>query len=194
MRRSLLVLLFLFSLATAALAQYGANPQPGVQLRGRSYSELYAAQRMLLSSYCRLDFEGARLQPGGWNRFKPYTSMRENPDFSRVVVVTRFDIETPDQPSELLNVNYQAIGYYQMGEGYTADATNERVEFRAQEQRDSLMITAMDPTGPHVSPRSAIAWINLQLNDPKTSDFERAHLKDALVQLNRLLPSATGHH
>lgn len=190
MRRSLLVLLVLYSLAAVALAQFGATPQGGVELHGRSYNDLYAAQRILLSNYCRLDFQGARLQPGGWGRFRPYTALPDNPDFSRIVVVTRFDIEIPDQPSELLNVNYQTVGYYEIGEGYTAATTSEHVEFRAQEQNNALVVTAISPGAPQVSAKAAVAWMNLQLSDPKTSDFERAHLKDALAQLNRLLPQA----
>lgn len=189
MRRTWIALLFL-SLTTAALAQYGSTPEGGVKLHGLSFSDLYGAQKILLSNYCRLDFEGGRLQPQGWVRFKPYTSMRENPDFTRVMVVTRFDIETPEQPSELLNVNYQVVGYYQVGEGYTAAPSNEHVEYRVQEQSGTLTITAISPETPQVSPRAALAWMTLQLNDSKTSDFERAHLKDAIVQLNRLLPHA----
>ena len=41
---------------------------------------------------------------------------------------------------------------------------------------------------PHVSPRAAIAWMNLLLGDPKTTELERAHLKDAVQQLNKFLP------
>lgn len=66
------VLVVLLPLTAAAVAQLGASQsspqlvsqvaqQGGVKLNGRSYGDLYAAQRTLLSSYCRLDFEGARL-------------------------------------------------------------------------------------------------------------------------------------
>ena len=120
MNRRLFPLLFLFAWTSAALAQFGStsSSQPGVKLRGWSFAELYAAQKVLLSNYCRLDFEGARLEPAGWNRFKPYTSLRTNPEFTRVIVVTRFNIDTPEQPSEELNASYQTVGFYQEGEGY----------------------------------------------------------------------------
>ena len=66
MSRRLFPLLFLFVCTSAALAQFGSSSsQPGVKLRGRSFAELYAAQKVLLSNYCRLDFEGARLEPAG---------------------------------------------------------------------------------------------------------------------------------
>ncbi len=85
MNRRLLPLLFLMVWTAAALAQFGSNSssQPGVKLRGRSFAELYAAQKVLLSNYCRLDFEGARLEATGWNRFQPYTSLRRNPEYPR---------------------------------------------------------------------------------------------------------------
>ncbi len=190
MHRRLLFLLCSLLLTTAAVAQYGASPQSGVKLMGRSYAELYAAQKVILSSYCRLDFEGARLQPGGWERFKPYTSLRANPDFTRVVIVTRFDIETPERPSEELNVNYPTVGYYQVGAGYTAASSASTVQavFRVQEQSGVLLVSGVTPTAPHVSPRAALAWMNRLLDDPKTTDLERTLLKDAVHQLNGFLP------
>jgi len=188
MRRRLLALLFCFVLTSAALAQFSYAPQSGVKLRGRGFSELFAAQKGLLSNYCRLDFEGARLEAVGWNRFKPYTSLRANPEFNRVVIVTRFNIETPDQPVEELSASYQTVGFYQEGEGFTAQATNDQVTFRVQEQNGDLLVTAIRPESPHVSPRAAIAWMNLRLADPQTTDLERVHLKDAMQQLNKFLP------
>jgi len=189
----LLALLSLFLLATAAMAQYGsadsqANSAPSVRLRGRSYSDLYAAQRTLISSYCRLDFEGARLLPKGWERFKPYASMRFNPDFNRVMVVTRFDIEAPGEASEELDVVYRSVGYYRLGEGYTQSAATLRAGFLVEEQNGNLLVTTVKPETPFVSPKAALEWMNRLLNDPQTSDFERAHLKDALNQLSKYAP------
>ena len=190
MNRRLFPLLFLMVFTAAALAQFGSSTSspPGVKLRGRSFAELYAAQKVLLSNYCRLDFEGSRLEPAGWNRFKPYTSLRNNPEFTRVVVVTRFNIESPEQPSEELSASYQAIGYYQEGEGYTPASSKDQVTFRLQEQNDTLLVTEIHPETPHVSPRAALVWMNLRLADPKTSERERALLNDAVRQLNKALP------
>ncbi len=188
MRRHLLALLFCSALTSATQAQFSSAPQPSVKLRSHSFSDLYAAQKILLSNYCRLDFEGARLEAAGWSRFKPYTSLRANPEFNRVVIVTRFNIETPEQPSEELSASYQAVGFYQEDEGYTARASSDQVTFRVQDQKGDLLVTEVRPESPHVSPRAAIAWITLRLADPKTTDLERAYLKDALQQLNKFLP------
>ena len=190
MHRRLLSCFFLFLITTAALAQYGQNAQSGVKLRGRSYADLYAGQKVLLSNYCRLDFEGARLQTNGWNRFKPFTSLRENPEFTSVIVVTRFDIDTPETPTETLYASYQAVGFYQENEGYTSASRNDRVKFRVQEQNGNLLLTEITPETPHVSPRAAIAWMNTRLADPSINELERAHLKDAVNQLNKFLPQS----
>jgi hypothetical protein len=187
MHRCLSFWLSVCLLSSISVAQYGSNSQSAVKLGGRSFSDLYAAQRQLLSNFCRLDFEGSRLQAGGWERFRPYTSVRANPEFTRVMIVTRFDIETPEQPTEELNVHYQTVGSYQLDEGYTAGSSSEQAEFRVQEQNGALLVTAVNPESPHVSPRAALAWMKLRLDDPKISDLERAHLLDAVNQLNKLL-------
>src|ERR1700676_3801056 len=153
MFRRLRSLLILFVLTAAALAQYGSSAQPGsqpgVRLRGRSFAELYAAQKVLLSNYCRLEFDGARLQASGWNRFKPFTSLRANPEFTRIIIVTRFDIEAPERPTEELYANYHAVGFYDEGEGYSDHSANDRVEFRVQEQNGNLLVTEVRPNTPH---------------------------------------------
>ncbi len=191
MRRLLLALLFCSALrpaaSSAALAQFSADPQPGVKLRGRSFTELYAAQKTLLSNYCRLDFAGARLEAAGWSRFKPYTSLGANPEFNRVIIVTRFNIQTPEQPGEEVSASYQTVGQYQEGEGYTPAASEDQVTFRVQEQSGDLLVTEVRPQSPHISPRAAIAWMTLRLADPKTGDLERTQLKDAVEQLNQFL-------
>ena len=145
-------------------------------------------KRILLSSYCRLDYEGARLSQDGWKRFKPYTSIPANPDYRRFVIVTRFTVETPGQFAELAYVNYQEVGYYDELGGYVAYATSERIEFQIEEDKNGLLVAKVSPEMPHVSPRAAITWMNLRLTDPKTSGVEQAHLKDAIEKLNKFLP------
>jgi hypothetical protein len=185
MHRRTYTVVMLLVLSTLTLAQYGPSAQSGVKLRGRSFSELLGAQKVLLSNYCRLDFEGVRLQPAGWSRFKPFTSLRSNPEFTQIVIVKRFDIENSGEPTELLQVNYQTVGFYRERDGYTTVSTKEQVAFRVQEQSGDLLITEINPETPHVSPRAAMAWMNLRLADPKTSELERAYLKDAIDQLTK---------
>jgi hypothetical protein len=192
MHRRLLSFLVLFLLPAAALAQMGSNPgggmMPGVPLGQTRVIDTIAKKRILLSNYCRLDFEGARLQPDGWRRFKPYTSIPSNPDFSRIVIVSRYTVPVIEQDSAVFFVNYQTVGYYDELAGYSPSAINERAEFQVADHHDEPTVTEVSPGMPHVSPRAAVAWMNLRLADPKTGDVERAHLKSAIEQLNKLLP------
>jgi hypothetical protein len=183
MTRRLLCLFSLFVLTSAAVAQLGA----GVPLNTPSVIDTVTKKRILLSNYCRLDFEGARLRPDGWNRFRPYTSMPSNPDYSRIVIVTRYSVEAP-QGGALLYVSFQQVGYYDEVEGYVALPASDRVEFHVEEHRDEVLVRNVSPGMPHVSPRAAIAWMNLRMADSKTSDVERGHLKEAVNQLNKFLP------
>ncbi len=190
MRRCLLPLMFVLLLAAAAMAQFiGVQPSaPGVRLHSTSVADLSASQKVLLSNFCRLDFEGARLQAAGWNRMKPFTSLRSNPEFERIVVVLRYDVETVERPTETVRVIYKAVGSYSETEGYTAFSANDHVVFRTQEERGDLMVTEIAPAAPHVSPKAAIDWMNLRIRDSSTSEIERAHLKEAIAELSKLVP------
>lgn len=158
-----------------------------MRIHSRSVSDFLAAQRALLSNFCRLDFDGARLQPTGWNRFKPFTTLRTNPEFEHVVIVVRFDIESTEQPSETVLVNYKTVGYYDSNDGYSTISGNDKVVFRIQEQNRNMMVTEIAPKAPHVSPRAALEWMNMRMNDSTTTDLERAHLKDAIVAVSKLV-------
>jgi len=181
MTRRLLCLLFLFALTSASLAQLG-----GVPLNTPSSIDTVTKKRILLSNYCRLDFDGARLRPDGWSRLRPYTSIPSNPEYTRIVIVTRYSVEDPQGGT--LSVRFQQVGYYDEIEGYVATPTSDRVEFDVEEHRDEVLVRNVSPGMPHVSPRAAIAWMNLRMADPKTGDVERVHLKDAVNQLNKFLP------
>jgi hypothetical protein len=183
MTRRLLGLLFLFTLTSAAVAQMGT----GVPLNTPTVIDSAVKKRILLSNYCRLDFEGARLRPDGWSRLRPYTSMLSNPEYSRIVIVTRFNVESP-QGETLLYVSFQQVGYYDEIEGYVALPATDRVEFHVEEHHDDVFVRNVSPAMPHVSARAAIAWMNLRMADPKTSDVERSHLKEAVNQLTKFLP------
>lgn len=195
MFRHLSYIFVLFVLTTPASPQMGqagsrSGMPAGVQMppETKSVIDLSSKKRMLLSSYCRLDYDGARLRSNGWKLFKPYTSMSANPEYRRLVVVSRYNVDTPQQSSDLLYVSYQQVGYYDELGGYVGAATSERVEFQIEEDNGEVMVTKVFPEMPHVSPRAAIAWMNLRLADSKSSDLERTHLRDAVEQLSKFLP------
>jgi hypothetical protein len=186
------LLLVLTTTTFAQMGQMGSRPgmTPDMPMPPdtRSSIDLSSKHRILLSNYCRLDYEGARLRPDGWKRFRPYTSMSANPDYRSLVIVTRFNVETPAQLAELVYVNYQDVGYYDERRGYVASATSERVEFQVEEVNNEVKVAKVSTEIPHVSPRAAIAWMNERLANPKTTDVDRVHLRDAVEQLSKILP------
>jgi len=189
--RRLLLASFLALLAATAVGQIGITSQsgtPGVRVHSRSFGELAASEKTLLSSFCRLDFEGARLQPEGWSRLKPFTALRANPEFRRIVIVTRFDVEVQEENTYTVPVTYKVAGVYDANEGYARPSTVDHVTFHTQEQNGNLVVTSFDPDSPHVSPQAALTWINLRLADAKITDLERAQLDDAAKQIGKLVP------
>ncbi len=191
--RRVFPIMFLFCALLPACGQIGVSPQPGapgVRLHGRNPADVAAAQKSLLASYCRLDFEGARLDPEGWARIKPYTSLRTNPDYQQVLIVSRYDVVPhPDQPSTV-TVNYRVLAIFDLNEGYSTLNMNSAAEFRTQEQNDELLIVGMSSPLPRVSPQAAVNWMKARLADSQLPDSERIYMENALKQLGRLVPQA----
>ncbi len=181
------ILLFLLLTAAWLPAQIGVSNQNGggVRLHNRSSAEVLGLQRALLSNFLRLDFDGARLQPDAWARVKAYTTLRPTQEWQRIIIVTRWDIETVEIPSDSLTVTYKLSGVYDIADGYSAFSSSQRVRFDMREHDGNLVVTAITPDAPHLSARAALAWMRQRITDPGISDPERAHLRDAIAQLER---------
>jgi hypothetical protein len=117
----------------------------------RTFEQMSVEQRRLVSAYCRLDFQGARLSPEGWERIRNLSTFRENPDFISIFIVSRYQlIETPT-PTHELSVAYVVIGRYEEGAGYTPMPSVRNV----------------DPATPFVSRKAAIDWLKAKLASQK---------------------------
>ena len=109
----------------------------------------------MISAYCRLDFQGARLSPEGWERIRNLSVFRENPDFSSVFVVSRYQLIETHIPTNSLSVAYTVIGRYEDGAGYTPMPSVVRnVTFETHDQLANLRIVSIDPATPFVSRRA----------------------------------------
>ena len=187
MPRRVCVLLFLLLASAWLPAQLGVAAQNGggVRLRNRSSAEVLGAQRILLSNFCHLDFDGARLEPDAWARVKAFTTVRPTAEWQRIVIVTRWDFEASEFATDSMTVIYKVSGVYDMAEGYNAGPASDRVRFVMHEHDGNLVITSITPDAPHLSARAALAWMHQRLNDAATSDPERVHLRAAIAQLER---------
>ena len=187
MPRRFCVLLFLLLASAWLPAQIGVSAQNGggVRLRNRSSAEVLGAQRILLSNFCRLDFDGARLERDAWARVKAFTAVRPAAEWQRIVIVTRWDFEAAEFASDSLTVIYKVSGVYDMAEGYNATSASERVRFVMHEHDGDLLVASITPDAPHLSARAALTWMRQRLNDAATSDPERVHLRAAIAQLEQ---------
>ena len=179
--RSKFILAFLL-LSTPLLAQF--------QLHLRNPEDVYAEQRRVVGSWCRQDFMGYRLSDSDWDKYKPLTNLRQNPDPSAVVIVSRYQVgeHDPKSVSWDVNVTYFVVGRYDHSSGYTPDTGSETVTFRTKDIDDHILIIGLDPSSAHVSKNAALNWMKKQLAST-TSDIEKIHLTDAIKQLEP--PSAT---
>src|SRR5271165_4380763 len=54
--------------------------------------------REIVSKYCRLDYDGARLDPQSWARVQPVVWWKTNPDYSQINVISRYTVDAPPVP------------------------------------------------------------------------------------------------
>jgi hypothetical protein len=157
--------------------------QTGFRLKTRSASDLYAEQRRAVGTWCRQDFEGLRLSDTGWDRFKSVTSFKKNPEFTSIVIVSRFQVEARDTMAWDMDVTYTTIGRYERGAGYVPESGTQTITFSTKDIDGDILVTNVDPASPHVSKKAAIEWMKRELQTT-TSDVEKIHLQDALKVLD----------
>jgi hypothetical protein len=169
---------FIFALLLFSTSLFG---QAGFRLHVRNASEVYAEQRRLVGTWCRQDFEGVRLAPGGWERYKALTKLKSNPESQTVLIVSRYQIEQHEVQSVSwdVDVTYFVVGRFERGGGYVADEHPETVTFRTKEIDGDIVVTDVDPVHPHLSKKAAIEWMKRELATT-TSDVEKFHLASAL--------------
>jgi hypothetical protein len=159
--------------------------QSGYRLHIRNPSDLYAEQRRIVGTWCRQDFEGTRLAPGGWDRYKALTNLKNNPDAPTIIVVSRYQIEQHDVKAVSwdVDVTYFVVGRFERNGGYIPDEHPEPVTYHTKDIDGDILITDFDPNAPHLSKRATIEWMKRELATT-TSDVEKFHLTEALKTLD----------
>ncbi|MGA2961958.1 MAG: hypothetical protein ABSD96_09810 [Candidatus Korobacteraceae bacterium] len=163
---------------------------PLLALKIRNFEQLAIEQRRVVSAYCRLDFQGARLSPEGWDHMRNLTIFRENPDFVSFFVVLRYQLIETHVPTAQLSVAYTVIGRYEDGAGYTPMPPVVRnVAFELHDQNGELRISGIDPDTPFVSRNATIDWLKAKLvtqNDMR----HRVPIEAAIKALEAQTPGA----
>ncbi|MFI5113100.1 MAG: hypothetical protein ACHP9S_09760 [Terriglobales bacterium] len=171
MRRLGLIVLFLTSIP--AFGQFRAAMHRDEQARA------------IVSSYCRMDYEGFRLLKDSWPRMKVLTTWKDNPDWQGFTVVSQYELLDASEGirASTVSVKYAVLGRFELGLGYTAEPGSEEVSFRLRDVDSAWKIEDLEPTiNPHVSKPRAIAWLKTALAAEKDA-ANRIALQKALKDL-----------
>ena len=175
--RSGLIFLVLTGCLAPALAQF---PIP----TGRDEELARPAQiRELVSKFCRLEYEGARLDPQGWSRFEPVVWWKTNPEYAQMDVVSRFTVDEPteDHGKYEVMVHYRLIGGYDLNAGYAPEpGAVQNVEYTVTYENAAWKIASAENTSPHVSKAAMLKWLNSKL--ASSEDANAKVLFQAAVQ------------
>ena len=143
----------------------------------------------LVSQYCRLDYEGARLDPRSWIKFQPLVSWKTNPDYEHIDVVARYTVEaTPvvAHGKSTVKVHYQSLGQFEAGVEYSRRAeSSKEVEYTVTAENGEWRISDAEPNFPHVSRAAMLRWLNEQISttqDPNAKNLYQETLRQLQVQ------------
>jgi hypothetical protein len=143
--------------------------------------------RELVSKYCRLDYEGARLDGQGWARVQPLVSWRTNPEYAEISVISRYEVETDPTANHgkyAVTVHYHLLGSYALSTGYVPEAPGsvQTVEYTVTDTNGDLRITDSDNSLPHPSRAAMLKWLNDKVSATQDEPAKKRY-QDALRQL-----------
>jgi hypothetical protein len=177
--RILLLFGFLLSLVSSMPAQFPmqlGHPEQGTQPEDI---------RELVSKYCRLDYEGARLDAAGWEKLQPLVWWKSYPDISQVAVISRYTVSSTPELSHgrySVTVHYLQMGRFDPAIGYSREASNEDVEFTVTNSGGEWKIYDASPSFPHTSKAAILKWLNGKLA-AAPDDATKKVYQDALRQM-----------
>ena len=183
-RRALIAAFFLVSTATLSLAQFPVPTQRPLE------DETPVKMRELVARYCRLDYEGARLDPQAWEKFKPLVWWAEPPKYSQINVVARYVVD-PEPVSRngkyVVSVHYRLLGTYDLANGYVPEGPGsmQNVDFVVSPENTEHRISDAENTFPHPSRAAMLKWLNEQIaatQDAATKDRLQRALTEVQAQ------------
>ncbi|MFZ0314702.1 MAG: hypothetical protein WAL85_18490 [Candidatus Korobacteraceae bacterium] len=141
----------------------------------------------LVSKYCRLDYEGARLEAQTWAKFEPIVWWKANPSYTRIDVVARYSVDLPPEASKgkyVVSVHYRLLGTYDLATGYVRElqVSNQDVDFLVSSENSEWRIADAENTSPHLSRAAMLNWLNQQISAAQ-EPAAKIRYQDALKQL-----------
>ncbi len=176
----------LLAMSGAASAQYGLP-------LNRDTSEVGPAQiRQIVANYCRLDYEGARLNSQDAAKFAPLVWSHTAADYSQMDVVARYTVDEPvlDHGRYDVTVHYLMLGRYDKASGFSRELARStiNVDFSVSSNNGEWKIGHMDPDFPHLSRAAMVQWLNDRLAKG-SEDAPKQLYRQALEQLQPPAPA-----
>lgn len=142
-----------------------------------------AQVRELVSKYCRLDYEGARLDPNAWPKFKPLVWWTAAPQYSQIDVVARYVVDAEPASEKgryTVSVHYRLLGTYDLANGYVPEPTGamQNVDFTVSSENNEWRVADADNALPHPSRAAMLKWLNQRIASTQdaaaTERYQRA--------------------
>jgi hypothetical protein len=141
--------------------------------------------RAIVSSYCRMDYEGFRLLKDSWPRMKALTTWKDNRDWPGFTVISQYELLESGESlrAATVSVRYAVLGRFELGLGYAADPGKEEISFHLKDVDSAWKIEDLEPAiNPHISKLRAIAWLKTALAAEKDG-ASRIAMQNALKSL-----------
>ena len=182
-RRVLVAALFLLSAGTLLQAQFPVPTQRQLEDEGPAH------MRELVSRYCRLDYEGSRLDPKAWSKFQPLVWWKDPPKYSQIDVVARYVVEAEPfarNGKYVVSVHYRLLGTYDLANGYVPEpqGSMQNVDFVVSPENTDYRIADAENTFPHPSRAAMLKWLNEQLASEQDAAVKE-RLQRALTLLSQ---------
>lgn len=174
---------FFPALALVVVACASAFAQFPVPSRSQLEDTTPMQVRGSVAQYCRLDYEGARLDPQQWSKFKPLVWWSSAPKYSEIDVIARYVVDrepVANNDKYTVSVHYRLLGVYDMVNGYVPEPTGsiQNVDFGVSSQNSEWRIADADNNFPHPSRAAMLEWLKAQLaaaqDDAAKQRYQRA--------------------
>jgi hypothetical protein len=180
LRRIFLAFAFLLSSSIGLVAQFPMS-------MNRPPEDTTAPQvRGMVSQYCRLDYEGARLDSQLWPKLQPIVWWKNAPEFTQINVIARYTVDqdpVSDHGKFTVTVHYRMLGTYDLATGYLRESgATQDVSFIVSAENGEWRISDAENTYPHPSKTAMLKWLNEKLSATQDA-ATKARLQDALTQL-----------
>jgi len=188
--RHLLLILSLLVGSCCLLAAQGTMPVP---LSRQEQDTKSAEVRELVSKYCRLDYDGARLDGQGWGKMEPLIAWKDNPEYAEINIISRYTVDPEPVESHgkyTVTVHYRLLGSYNLVTGYVPERPNtpQDAEYTVTDDKGDLRISDLENNLPHPSRAAMVKWLNDKLNATQ-DELAKKRYQDALSRLQAQPPS-----